>query len=341
MKGTTRSEPLHRPHVATGWPAMVEAWLPLLKGAQRWLVCPHQAPDADTLGSSLAMAGLLRALGAEAFLVCDDPGLARFSFLPGVEHVRRDAPAGEAGAVALDAADLSRLGGTAALVADRRPLVNIDHHVSNTGWGSHQLIDPEAAATGEIVWLLYHHFGVPVDRAAATCLYAALLTDTGGFRYPSTTPRTLGIAAALLEVGIDAPGIAAAIYEQRTAASVRLLGEALRGLKLTADGRIAWVSVPLAAFEATGATEEDADAIVDRVREVAGVEALFVARESRSGAVRVSLRAKGALDVNAVAGRFGGGGHRQAAGCTLAGPLREAEERLLASLCAGLEDEAA
>jgi phosphoesterase RecJ-like protein len=315
----------------------VEAWLPLLRTTRRWIVCPHHSPDADTLGSSLALAGLLRALGAETHLVCEDNVTSRFGFLPGVERVRSRAPAVDAGAVALDAADLSRLGATAARVADCRPLVNIDHHVSNTGWGTHQLIDTRAAATGEIVWLLYAHFGVPLDHAAATCLFAALLTDTGGFRYPSTTPRTLAIAASLLEVGIDAPGIASAIYEQRTAASVRLLGEALRTLQLSPDGRIAWVGVPLSTFDATGASEEDADAIVDRVREVAGVEALFVARESRSGGVRVSLRAKGPLDVNTIARGFGGGGHRQAAGCTLTGTLQEAEERLVAALRAGLE----
>jgi phosphoesterase RecJ-like protein len=283
------------------------------------------------------MTRLLQALGAETHLVCDDPVLERFGFLPGVDRVRDAVPNLDAGAVGLDAADLSRLGRTAAHVADRHPLVNIDHHVSNTGWGTHQLLDLQAAATGEIVWLLFDHFGVPVDQDAATCLYASLLTDTGGFRYPSTTPRTLAIAASLLEVGIDAPAIATAIYERRTAAAVRLLGEALRGLNVTDDGRIAWVSVPLAAFDATGAREEDADAIVDRVREVAGVEALFVARETRAGGVRVSLRSKGGLDVNAIAGRLGGGGHRLASGCTLSGSLADAEQRLLRVLRVALE----
>ena len=334
MKATTR---VRAPGAfARDLPSDAKAWLPMLRTAPAWIVCPHMGPDADTLGSSLALARLIRALGGRAVVACADPTAARFDYLPGADEVwvnslPDDMPA-DAGVICLDAADYERLGTMRALIGERRPLVNVDHHVSNRGWGSHNLIDLHAAATGEIVFLLFDHFGVPVDGASATCLWAALVTDTGSFRYPATTHRTLAIAAELLAAGVDAPGLGAAIYERRSPGSVRLLGLALSGLQLGAEGRLAWATVPLSMFAQAGATEEEADGIVEKLREVAGVEALFVARESADGTVRVSLRSKGAIDVNAVARRFGGGGHVQAAGCTIAQPLAEAEAALLAAM---------
>lgn len=300
----------------------------------------HLSPDADTLGSSLAFAKLLRALGRPAWVACQDLVTQRYDYLPGVEEVFVDAlpddlPPGW-GAAGLDAATFDRLGRMGPRIAAARPLVNIDHHISNPHWGSHNLVDPTSAATGEVVYLLFDHFGVPVDRDTATCLYAALVTDTGGFRYSATTPRTMAIAAELLDTGIDAPAIGAAIYERRTAASLRLLGVALAAMKVSADGRLAWTTVSLAMFDATGGSEDEADAITERLREVGGVEALFVARESRDGGVRVSLRAKGKLDVNQVACAFGGGGHVQAAGCTIDKPLAEAEAALVQALTQAL-----
>ena len=167
-----------------------------------------------------------------------------------------------------------------------------------------------------------------LDQETATCLYAALVTDTGFFRFPATTPRTLQMAAELVATGIDFAGIIEAIYERQSPAAVRLAGQALSKLVLEADGRVAWTSIPLAMFEAAGASEDDAEGITEELRRINGVEVLYVLRESADGPVRVSLRSKNGHDVNAMARAFGGGGHVQAAGCTIPLPLPEAEARL-------------
>lgn len=333
MTATTRVSPPGS--FARDLPAEARAWLAVLRDTPAWVVVPHMSPDADTLGSCLALARLLRALGCQAWVACQDDVAIRYDYLPGaadvfVDRLPANLPPGT-GAIACDAATFDRLGTMGPRIAAMRPLVNLDHHVSNLGWGSHNLVDATSAATGELVFLLFDHFGVPLDLEAATCLYAAIVTDTGSFRYPATTHRTMAVGAELLATAIDAPGISAAIYERRSAASLRLLGLALASLQLGAGGRLAWVSVPLTMFEAAGAGEDEAEAIAEKLREVGGVEALFVARESRDGAVRVSLRSKGKVDVNAIAQSCDGGGHVQAAGCTIAKPLAEVEASLVAA----------
>ncbi|MNS81044.1 Bifunctional oligoribonuclease and PAP phosphatase NrnA [compost metagenome] len=209
-----------------------------------------------------------------------------------------------------------------------RPLVNLDHHISNQRFGTHNWIDVPSAATGELVVMLYDYFGVPLDQTAAIPLYAALITDTGFFRYPATTARTLEIAGDLVKTGIDFPQVISAIYERQSAGSIRLMGQAMAAVRLEAEGRVAWTSISQAMFKEVGATEDEAEGIVETFRAIAGVEVLYILRESADGTVRVSLRAKGDIDVNAVARHFGGGGHLQASGCVIRLPLPEAERQL-------------
>lgn len=314
--------------------AEARAWLGLFREVKSWVVCPHMNPDADTLGSSLGLARLLRRLGSRAVVACADPVVDRYGFMPGADEVLvnrlpDDLPEGT-GVVTLDAAEFDRLGSMAPLITELRPFVNLDHHISNQRFGTHNWIDLASAATGELVFLLYDHFGVPLDQEAAIALYAALVTDTGFFRYPATTPRTLEIAGALVATGIDFPAVTAAIYERQTAASIRLMGQALAGLRLEAGGQVAWTSIPRAMFEATGATEDEAEGIVEKLRDIEGVEVIYILRESADGTARVSLRSKNEVDVNAVARHFGGGGHTKAAGCVIALPFAEAEKQLRA-----------
>lgn len=308
------------------------AWFPLFQEVKTWVVCPHMKPDADTLGSSLGMARLLRALGCRATVACADPVVDRFGFMPGASEVLvgrlpEDLPE-DFGVVTLDAAELDRLGSMATLVGGVRPLVNLDHHISNQRFGTHNWIDLPSAATGELVVMLYDHFGVPLDQEAAIPLYAALITDTGFFRYPATTDRTLALAGELVKTGFDFSAVISAIYERQTPGSIRLMGKALADMHLEADGRVAWTSISQADFAQAGATEDEAEGIVEVFRAIAGVEVLYILRESADGGIRVSLRAKGDHDVNAVARHFGGGGHLQAAGCVIRAPLGEAERQL-------------
>lgn len=306
------------------------AWLSIFREVRAWLVVPHRSPDADTLGSALGLAALLERLGARVAVACAD-SVARYDYLPGADKVLtgklpEDWPA-DAGVVTLDAAEFDRLGAMGPLIANMRPFVNIDHHISNQRFGSLNWIDVASAATGEMVYLLYAHFGVPIDRDAATDLYAALVTDTGFFRYPATTPRTLEVAAALVAAGVDFSSLISAIYERRSAAAVRLMGLALAGLRLEAGGRVAWTSVSTSMFAAAEAGDDDAEGIVDQLRTIAGVEVFYILREHADG-VRVSLRAKGHHNVDAIARHFGGGGHLLASGCVINRPLDEAERQL-------------
>jgi phosphoesterase RecJ-like protein len=313
--------------------ADVLSWLPLFASVKSWLVVPHMNPDADTLGSSLALASLIERLGGRSAVVCADPVSKKLAFLPGASQVLVNTlPADwpqDSGVVTLDAAECDRLGCLVPVLKPYAPFVNVDHHVSNTRFGSHNWVDTASAATGEVVYLLYDFFGLKPDKDAATNLYAAIVTDTGFFRYASTTERTLAIASELLKLGINFRGVIEGIYEQVKPSSLRLLGLALANLKMAADGQVAWVSLSRAMFEAAGALEEEAEPIVDQLRELAGVSIFYTLRQSADHSVRVSLRSKGPYDVNSVAQRFGGGGHLQAAGCLLQDTLENAEARLL------------
>jgi phosphoesterase RecJ-like protein len=308
------------------------AWLGLLRETRSWVVAPHMKPDADTLGSSLALAALLRQLGNRAVVVCADPVVERYGFLPGAHDVvvgqlPADLPPGT-GAVTLDAADFERLGSLGPQLRTLHPFVNLDHHVSNKRFGTHNWIDTASAATGELVVLLHDLFDVPIQRETAELLYAALITDTGFFRYPATTARTLAIASRLVATGIDFPRIIECIYERQAAGAVRLAGMALAKLHLEAGGRVAWTSIPLAMFDEAGAAEDDAEGIIEELRKIEDVQVIYILRESRDGGVRVSLRSKHGHDVNVIAREFGGGGHLAASGCVIDLPLPEAEARL-------------
>lgn len=308
------------------------AWFPLFKDIKSWVVCPHMKPDADTLGSSLGMAHLLRQLGCRAVVACADPVVERFGFMPGAHDVvvgklPDDLPEGT-GVVTLDAAEMDRLGAMAPLVASMSPIVNLDHHVSNQRFGTYNWIDLPSAATGELVVMLYDYFGVPLDQTAAIPLYSALITDTGFFRYPATKARTLEIAGDLVATGIDFSQIIHAIYERQSPGSIRLMGMALADVRLEADGQVAWTSISQEMFKRAGATEDEAEGIVEMFRAIAGVEILYILRETPDGTVRVSLRSKNDFDVNAVARHFGGGGHLQASGCVIKDSLPNAEARL-------------
>ncbi|MDB5097665.1 MAG: phosphoesterase RecJ domain protein [Cyanobacteria bacterium RYN_339] len=340
MKPAAKASPVAPGGLASHIDAEARSWLGLLRSVRSWVVCPHMKPDADTLGSSLALAALLRQLGNRAVVVCTDPVVDRFGFLPGAHEVvvgslPADLPP-DTGVVTLDAADFDRLGALGPQLRALHPFVNLDHHVSNKRFGTHNWIDTASAATGELVYLLHDLFDVPVQRDTAELLYAALVTDTGFFRYPATTARTLAIASALVATGIDFPRVIECIYERQAAGAIRLAGMALAKFHLEAGGQVAWTSIPLAMFDEAGATEDDAEGIIEELRKIEGVQILYILRESRESGVRVSLRAKHGHDVNAIARQFNGGGHLAAAGCVIDAPLAEAEERLKAAVLASL-----
>lgn len=295
------------------------------------LLSVHRNPDGDALGSQL---GLLRALELRGKRVAAhnlDPVPEIYRFLPGAGRITsgREVSGTYDALVVLDA-DPPRTG----LFNGNYPgrtLINIDHHVTNPREWPLTWLDPEAAATGEMVYRLVHQFGVPLDRDLALCLYTAIFTDTGSFRYSNTTPESMRIAATLIEAGADPWLVTENVYESCAYARIRLLGRVLAGLERTADGRCAWVVVTDELYRATGTSAEDTDNFVNFVRSVKGVEVAILFRQTGPEQYKISLRSKGRIDLLQMAQAWGGGGHRNAAGGVLDGAYPAVRDRVIAA----------
>jgi len=296
----------------------------------RLLVVSHIDPDGDTIGSSLGLAWALRARGQHATVVCQDSLPEEVTFLPGASDYGRAAAGDEQVIVAVDASDLRRLGSVYdAEHLGHLPLLVIDHHVTNTGFGTLNLIE-NTASTAEIVLELVDALGVPVDKTIATCLLTGIVTDTQGFRTSSTTPESLAAAHRLVQAGADLVQISNESFNRRSLAMLSLWGRALANAELRQG--VVWTELPRAWLdgqEANGQLGSGLANLLNTVRE-AHIAALFT--ELGNGIIDVSMRAKPGYDVSRVALEFGGGGHAPAAGCQVRGELRQVREAVLASL---------
>lgn len=308
----------------------------LLQGVpRRCVVTSHVRPDGDAIGSALALALALQRLGHRVLVLNEDGLPDNLRFLPGGELVTR--PSGVVAAdivFALDNATQPRLGeGVNVAIAEVPMLVNVDHHVSNTRYGNHHYIDSSSPATGQIVAEWLEAAGVPLDAAIAENLYTAISTDTGSFQYSNTTPATYRWAARLIEAGLDVGELNRKIYQSSPLRRVKLLGELLRVLDLSPDGRVASWHLTSEMVARAGARPEDSENMIDHIRGIEGVVVAAFFEELPDGKVRLSLRSKDArFDASALCGQFGGGGHRMAAGARLRGPIGEARDRVLSSI---------
>ena len=305
----------------------------VIREAERVTTICHENPDADTLGAAVAVAVVAERLGKTAEVVSGDPVPPFLEFLPRSADVRSVPQLEPDVAVVVDAGDLARTGSVARDCADwlaRATIVNIDHHVSNPGYGAAQLIDTEAAATCEIVAILLPELGVPLDRELATLLMAGIVQDTHTFAHPNATPRTLRVAADLLAAGAQLSAINRAIYADKPFSTLRLWGLILAGAEERLGGRIVHASMTLAMLAETGEQPTASESFVDLLgtTKQADVNVLFKEVEPRR--VRVSVRTTEKADAVAITSVFGGGGHARAAGCTLEVPLAEARELVLA-----------
>lgn len=306
---------------------------------QRICLTTHLNPDGDGLGSEAGLAHLLRARGCEVHVVNPSPTPPRFEFLfeslPGVDrHTEAVKLLRRADRiVVVDIADLSRLGALGPEVEARGvPVACIDHHVTEgTLPEGPRYVDAAAAATGELITEVAEANGWELTVAAATSLYVAILTDTGAFRFSNTRPRTLRVAADLLEAGVDPEHIYQMVYARAPEGRPRLLAEALQTLVVEPEVGLAWVTVPPGALERHGVSADDLDGVVEHARSIEGVHMALLFREISGGRVKVSLRSVGDVDVAAFAAPFGGGGHRKAAGLTVTGSLADAHATVLAA----------
>lgn len=294
-----------------------------IRAARSVTIASHVDPDGDAIGSCLGLAHALDRMGIDNTLVLPSgtTAPATYAFLPGVDRFVPSATASRPDVfVALDSPELRRLGDAESLARSAQTLIVIDHHPDAEPVGVINVIDSEAAATGCIVWELLGTLGVKPDAAIATCLYAALLTDTGRFSYSNTTPDALRTAAAMIEAGADPNAVYVAVYESRSAAAQKLIGLTLERVTLANGGRVAYSWITEEDFRSTGALAEESENLIDHVRALRGVDAVLLAKVD-GDTVRGSLRAKSDADVGSVARHFGGGGHRAAAGFTFTGDL--------------------
>jgi len=300
-----------------------------IRKANRILLACHIRPDADALGSLLGLTLGLQRLGKQVTAVSADGVPETYRFLPGWEQVRTAADGEFDLAIGLDADGSDRLGASEAAVLGAPVTIDMDHHTGPDPFGQIQVVDPSAAATGELVMDLLAELDVPLDGEMAACLLAAILTDTGSFRYSNVTPDTFRKAAALVEAGAHPSPIHEAVYGTRPFAASCLLGRLLSTLERSDDQRIVWGFLSQQDFRETGTTTEATEGFVDQVRQVAGSLVALFLREEVNGEVRVSLRSRGDVNVARVAEEFDGGGHVAAAGCTLQGPLAGAVQRVV------------
>ncbi len=312
-----------------------------IRAGARFLVTSHTNPDGDAIGSELGLARILVALGKSVRIWNRDAAPAIYGPLPGADriHVGDQPPGGfpEAfdAAIVLECPTLDRTGLEEPLAA--LPLVNIDHHLGNQHYGVVNWVETAAPAVGVLVHELAVALGARVPQEAADCLYLALATDTGGFRFANATPAAFEAAARLVAAGADVERVSRWLYESQPEGAVRLLGEMLATLERHASGRVATVVLEREAFARAGAGPGDSEGLIDVPRSIAGVEAVALLRELPDGEWKISLRSRGAVDVETVARAHGGGGHRNAAGCRATGPVAVARAAFADELARAVE----
>ena len=293
---------------------------------QRFVVSSHSRPDGDSIGSQLAFAYAARALGKEVTVVNRDPAPQTLMAFPGVPGIQiADTVDGDYdAAVIMECGDLARTGvdGLAKYF-----VINIDHHPGNAEYGAINWFDSSAAACGEMVFDLVRVLGVPMSLEIATHIYLAILTDTGSFHYSSISPRTFDICRQLLEAGVDAVSVARSVYDSNNMGRLKLFGAVLSAMQIDPSGRIAIVYLDHEMARAAGGTYEDTEGLINLPLTVKEIQAVVFFKQNDGDNYRVSMRSKGDIDIGSIAKQFGGGGHKNAAGCSVTGHI-DALQRL-------------
>ncbi len=316
---------------------MLSQVVELVERKSRFAITSHARPDGDSLGSSLGLYWLLRALGKDTEVIMRDEVPAAYMKLPGAHLVQvADAIEDKYDAVfVIECSDITR---PDIANLDAQFVVNIDHHSTTAHFGQINWIDSTASAVGEMIYNLCKAVGVRVTREIAECVYTALLTDTGSFHFSNTTERTFKVASELVRTGVKPARVAEAVFNSHPWSKLELLGQVLATAQHDSTGRVAWILQTLEMQEQARATEEDSSNFVNYPMSVGEVEAVAFFKESEPNVYRVSLRSKGDTNVARVAAVFGGGGHRNAAGCTLYGDWAQVQNELVPLLQNAVEN---
>lgn len=316
-------------------------WSPLIeiiKAHDRFVLSSHVRPDADAIGSEIGLACALESLGKHVRIVNPSAGAANIDFLDPDRRVRKlgdgisiDEARDTDVHVVVDTSAWTQLQevGSVLKSTNATKIVVIDHHVSSDDLGAVEFKDTTAAATGELIFEFAQAAGATLDAAAANALYCAIATDTGWFRFPSTTHRTMRIAGELIDLGAKPHVAYQLLYERHSVERMRLFGRVLNQITVECDGRLAYLTVTRQDFRETKALPADTEELVNQCLRIAGVQAAFIAIEQPNQTIKVSFRSRLETNVAAVAEQFGGGGHKQAAGAVLPAPLANALEQVL------------
>ena len=305
---------------------MIEQILQLIDGSQTIFVAAHENPDGDAVGSTLALTNALREMGKDVVAYNRDQAPLEYAFLPGYDTIINEldeAQSFDAGFV-LDAGGLSRAGVS---IRERcRSLVNIDHHPYSEDFGDIYYVDTEACATGVLIYRLLQAAGHQISSDVATCIYTAILSDTGSFRYSNANPEAFQVAGEMVGIGVDPWSIASGLYESQEESRLRLLSLALPSLRVSACGLYASIAVTLDMYGTVGAIENHTDRFINYPRSIRGVEVAIFFRQLTKDSFKVGFRSKGNVDVGALARAMNGGGHHNAAGATVSGTLESVQE---------------
>ena len=306
----------------------------LLRDSQSVVIISHVRPDGDAIGSQIALGASLQELGKEVILINEDGCPPSLKFLLGSDKVLipSEGPIEADLCIALDTANHERLGARCVEASKFvKPVINIDHHITNEGYGDFVHVDPDSPATAQIIYELISEGGFPLPVVSRDSIFVGISTDTGSFRYPSTTARTYEIGANLLRMGVDCGALSTAIYERYPYRRIELLKKLLGNLKMTADDQIASWCLDLKTKEELSIKPEDSENLSDLIRGIDSVQVAVFFEELKGGSVRVSMRSKSvnSADVSVICSHFGGGGHPLASGARVKGELHEVEENVL------------
>lgn len=294
------------------------------------MVTSHTDPDGDAVGSAFALSFALRNLGKDSVVYLKDKVPYRYEFLPPPARLVSEIPEKQFDAIfAVDCGDFFRIGNDYEKLKGKGPIVNIDHHGTNESFGLINIVDERASSTAEIIYTILKSLGVKIDFDIAINIYTAVMTDTGSFRYASTNSRAFVICEEMTHFGVIPSYVAGNVYESHPKERFLLLCLALGTLETHYNCRLALMYVTDEMFRQTGGSRELTEGFVEFLKEMKGVEVALVARQIDRNRYRISMRSKGEIDISSAARRFGGGGHKNAAGCTIEASADEVKKMLI------------
>jgi bifunctional oligoribonuclease and PAP phosphatase NrnA len=305
----------------------------ILNNGKRFLVVTHIDPDGDAVGSAFALGFAIETLAKEVSVYLKDRVPYRYAFLPQPRGLVHEIPEGTFDAVfTVDCGDFFRVGNGHEKLKEKGPIINIDHHDTNEAFGYINILDERASSTAELIYLVLKGLGIPIDADMAINIYTGIFTDTGSFRYDNTNTKAFIICEEMTHKGVVPSYVASKVHESHPRERFVLLCTVLSTLQMYYDNRVAVVHVTADMFREAGASREHSEGFVEFIKEMKDLEVAALLRQIGEGRYKISMRSKGTVDVASIAARFGGGGHKNAAGCVMEGTLEEIRTRLVGAI---------